>query len=398
MHLHLSPIGGLAGDMLCAALLHARPDLLVVVEESIACLGMAVPVRIALERVEGPLEGRRFRVRAEEPHPHEHPHHTPYAAIRRLLQATPLPEGVRGRALHAFALLAEAEGQVHGVPPKAVEFHEVGSWDSLADIVAAATLLEVLQIASASCGPLPLGSGRVQTAHGWLPVPAPATVRLLQGLPLVDDGVPGERVTPTGAAILRTLGPTAIARPGSLSGSGYGFGSRTLPGIPNCLQALLIAEPVPLPPMESDQVVSLSFEVDDQTPEDFAIALDLLRAQAGTLSVTALAGMGKGGRPTWRVDVLGDPSKLRGLAEACFRETPTLGLRWQLLPRFLLPRRATTLCLEGRTLGVKVAERPGGATAKVEARDLAGVPAYRAREDLRRAGAAHALAPGTDDD
>ncbi len=396
MHLHLNPIGGLAGDMLCAALLHARPELLPAVEASVACLGMGVPVRIALERVEGPLGGRRFRVTAGEPHPHAH--HTPYAEIRRLLQAAPLPEGVRGRALQGFALLAEAEGQVHGVPPEEVAFHEVGSSDSLADILAAATLLEALQIQSASCGPLPLGSGRVQTAHGWLPVPAPATARLLEGLPLVDDGIPGERVTPTGAALLRTLAPTAIAPPGALGASGYGFGSRSLPGIPNCVQALLIAPPAPGIRLETDQVVGLGFEVDDQTPEDFALALDRLRAEPGALSVTALPGIGKGGRPTWRVELLGWPEQLLTLAEACFRETPTLGLRWQLLPRLLLPRRETSLVLGDRTLGVKVAERPGGATAKVEARDLAEISGYRAREALRRAGAAKALDEGSVDD
>lgn len=398
MHLHLNPIGGLAGDMLCSALLDARPDLLPLVRATVGCLEMPVPVRIALADAEGPLPGRRFLVTAEAHHPHDHPHHAPYAEIRRLLQAAPLMDGVRERALRIFALLAEVEGQVHAVPADEVHFHEVGSWDSLADIVAAATLLDALGVCSVSCAPLPLGSGRVRTAHGWLPVPAPATVRLIEGLPVFDDGIPGERVTPTGAAILRALDPTPAAGTGTLSGSGCGFGSRALQGIPNCLQVLLIAESAHPLEAEQDQVVSLSFEVDDQTPEDFAIALDQLRAQAGTLSVTNLFVMGKAGRPTWRVELLGRPEHLEGLVAACFRETPTLGLRWQLLPRFVLPRWGRSVRLGDHTLGVKAAKRPGGATAKVEARDLAEVSGYGRREHLRQVGAASALEQVPKDD
>lgn len=395
MHLRLSPIGGLAGDMLCAGLLDARPDLLPAVREAVASLNMPVPVRIELEEAGGEFRGRRFRV---IPEPRSQPHHTPYAEIRHLLEQAPLGNGVRDRALRIFGLLSEAEGRVHGVDPEAVSFHEVGSWDSIADIVSAATLLERLGIGSASCAPLPLGRGLVQTAHGPLPVPAPATLLLLEGLPVVDDGIPGERVTPTGAAILRSLNPSSdVACAGTLTGSGLGFGSRILPGIPNCVQALLIA---PLSDRsqqpantraETDEVVALSFEVDDQSPEDFAQAMDRLRVLGGVLSVTTFTGIGKAGRPTLRVELLAQPSHLGRLAEACFIETTTLGLRWQILSRFVLPRRQQSVDLEDRTLEVKVADRPGGATAKVEARALKGIGGHENRERLRRRGAAGAL-------
>ncbi len=395
MHLRLNPIGGLAGDMLCAALLDARPDLLPAVRQAVGSLGMPIPVRIELGDVREPFRGRRFLVSPDRPPADDRPHHTAWADIRCLLERAPLGPGARERALEIFAVLAEAEGRVHGVPPAEVEFHEVGSWDSIADIVSAAVMLDALGVDRTSCGPLPLGSGRVHTAHGPLPVPAPATALLLEGLPVHDDGIPGERVTPTGAAILRTLGPsTENPASGTLTASGFGFGSRTLPGVPNCVQALLIEPPTPALRAQADQVVALSFEVDDQSPEDFALALDRIRAEEGVLSVTALPGLGKCGRPTFRVEILGRPARLARLAETCFIETTTLGLRWQMLSRFVLERRELSTRVQDRPLAVKLAERPGGPTAKVESRDLAGEAGHANRERLRREGAAKVVNEG----
>jgi uncharacterized protein (TIGR00299 family) protein len=395
MHLHLNPLGGLAGDMFCAALLDARPDLLPRVEAAVADLAMPRAVQIDLMDADSPIGGRRFRVQPAGPAPHRH---TTYTDIRALLQGAALEPGVRRRALDLFARLARAEAQVHGVDPERASFHEVGAWDSIADVVAAAVLLDALDVTSASCDPLPLGGGRVPSAHGVLPLPAPATVLLLQGLPVTDDGIPGERVTPTGAAILRSLqaGPERLAQ-GRLAGSGLGFGARALEGIPNCLQVLCIAHrpavdaaPAGYRPL-LDRVATLAFEVDDQTPEDFALALERLRATAGVLSVTNTAATGKAGRPTMAVQVLARPERLGQVAETCFRETATIGLRWSESARLVLEREQVQVQAEGRTLEVKRVLRPDGPSAKVECRDLAAQAGYLARERLRQAGARAAL-------
>lgn len=399
MHLHLVPLGGLAGDMFCAALLDAYPRLLPLARETLDALGRPQGWDLQLQKVAGPPPGCRFLVAPGG----GHHHHTSYREIRRLLTEAPLAEGVRERALRVFALLAEAEGAVHGRVPDEVEFHELGSWDSLADILTAATLLDALQVKTVSCEPLPLGGGRVQTAHGVLPVPAPATARLLQGLPVLDDGIPGERVTPTGAAILQSLAPGAgRPRDGILGGTGVGFGTRVLDGVPNCVQVLCL-DPSPARPLiqgqlETDQVAELCFEVDDQTPEDLGVALERLRATAGVLSLTSFVGTGKAGRPTWSLAILARPASLEQVADACFRETTTLGLRWRLTSRYLLPRRSRRLDLEGGVLNVKLADRPGGVTAKAEIRDLAGQGDHRQRQQRRALGERLALHQELDHD
>ncbi len=392
MHLHLNPLGGLAGDMFCAALLHTRPELLAEVQSTVAGLDMPVKVRLELPDQDGPIAGKRFRVSPAE-QPTTHHHHTAFRDIRALLERSPLDSAVCTRALRIFTLLAEAEGQVHGVPVEDVSFHEVGSWDSIADIVAAAVLLEALDVRSASCGPLPLGGGRVRTAHGLLPVPAPATAILLQGLPVHDDGIPGERVTPTGAAILRSLNPAPFQPAGgTLQSTGMGFGSRTLEGLPNCLQLLCIESLAQsgFAPGE-DRVAILHFDIDDQSPEDFALAMDRLRALPGVLSVTSTQAIGKQGRPTMLVEILLQPTRLHAVAEACFRETTTIGLRWGESRRYVLPRQQQSVRVGGRPIKAKQVQRPDGPTVKVEARDLQDARGQAEREQLRQAGAALVL-------
>lgn len=392
MHLHLNPLGGLAGDMFCAALLHARPELLEDVRCAVAGLAMPVAVRLELTEQEGAIGGKRFRVDPDEPPAHQH-HHTAFRDIKALLAAAPLKETVSARALRIFTLLAGAEARVHGVAEESVTFHEVGSWDSIADIVAASVLLDALGVVSASCAPLPLGGGRVQTAHGLLPVPAPATAILLQGLPVTDDGIPGERVTPTGAAILRSLEPVPALPTGAiLRHTGMGFGSRRLQGLPNCLQILCLETAAqPDLPWEADRVGTLRFDIDDQSPEDFALALDRLRAVPGVLSVTTTQAIGKQGRPTMGVEMLIRPDRLNAVAEACFRETTTIGVRWGEANRFVLSRRQVKVRVDGAEVEAKQVQRPDGPSAKVESRHLRESSTWQERERLRHQGARLAL-------
>jgi uncharacterized protein (TIGR00299 family) protein len=409
-HIHLDPVGGIAGDMFIAALLDALPDL---APGAIAAAEALAPVRCALHaHRDHVLAGSRFTVAEHahdhghghghshghdhghdhDHHHHDHPHghhgdHVHWAAIRARIAASGLAAGVKARATDIFAGLANAEGRVHGVPPEDVAFHEVGAADSIADIVAAAWLVEAIGPASWSVGPIPLGAGMVRTAHGMLPVPAPATALLLRGLAMHDDGVPGERVTPTGAAILRHLacGP----RPGGLrmGPTGTGFGTRTLPGLSNCLRALVF-EPEAAGPgaaVPHRTLLVVGFEVDDQSPEDLATGIDRLRAMTEVHDVLTMPAHGKKGRLTMHVQVLASPSSEEAVVAACFAQTTTIGLRTQLVSARALPRRIVSREVGGGAVRVKLAERPGGATAKAELDDLAGAGTHAARARLRRA-------------
>jgi uncharacterized protein (TIGR00299 family) protein len=390
MHLHLDPVGGVAGDMFAAAVLDAWPEL---EAGLIAALGTAGVLRLATVRrreyVDHTLSGSRFEVRASAG---SHDRHRSHQDIQDLIRSAELPRAVRERTLHIFDLLAKAEAKVHGVPLEEVGFHEVGHWDSIADIVSAAWLIDALEDASWSCEALPLGRGRVTTAHGSLPVPAPATAALLEGLPTFQDEYRGERVTPTGAAIVRHLNPSFEPVPGvlRLTRTGTGFGTRVFEGLSNTLR-LLVFEPQAAG-YRADRVSVCAFEVDDQTSEDLAVALDLVRAVPGVLDVTQSPISGKKGRLATRVQVLAKPDALRPAMDACFQETTTLGIRWQTVERALLERRETRVEVGDQSVEIKRARRPGELeSVKAGIDDLAGTPGGRApREDLRRRAEARA--------
>ncbi len=382
-HVHLDPLGGVAGDMFAAALLDIFPEHLhAVLQAAQALSGTACRL---LDHADGTLAGRRFVVEAT--HQDEHPDgHVHWRRIRDRLQDSALPAPVRVHAIGIFAALAAAEARVHGVEVDAVTFHEVGAADSIADIVAAAWLIDAIGPASWSVSSLPLGAGRIRTAHGIMPVPAPATALLLEGLAVHDDGIEGERVTPTGAAILRHLGAgSGPCPPGTLRRSGIGLGTRTLPGMSNCLRALLFdTQPAASPPTHRELAV-VSFEIDDQSGEELAAGLDRVRATAGVHDVIQLAAFGKKGRFAVQVQVLARPDALEAVIAACFSETTTIGLRTQLVQGRALPRRIAEVPVQDRMLRVKLAERPDGTTAKLEADCVREVPGHAARTRLRRA-------------
>ncbi len=412
MHIHIDPVGGMAGDMFVAAMLDAFPALEPVAQAAVRAAGLPERFRCDLvPHADHALSGRRFLV-LEAGRPRHHPHHPerphdehghahdpgaahahdeehghrPFAQIRAGLSESPLDPGVRDHALAIFTALAEAEAQVHGATPDTVSFHELGEWDSIADIVAAAAIIQALRPATWSVGPLPLGGGLVKSAHGLLPVPAPATTLLLRGLAVRDDGIGGERVTPTGAAIVRhvTSLPGQAPRERRLLGTGLGFGTRTLPGISNCVRVLVfdaVAEAVP----RGDHVTSIEFEVDDQTPEDLAIGLDHVRAHPGVLDVLQTPALGKKGRVVISVRVLCRSAAEDEVAALCFLETTTLGVRLLDVRRHTLSRSSSTVDVGGRLVDRKSADRGSHSTTKVEAESLREVAGHEARERLRRA-------------
>lgn len=408
-HIHLDPVGGLAGDMFVAAMLDAFPPLEALVQGAVRAAGLPARFRCELVRHgDHALHGRRFLViESDSPgshhhgptpggglhHHHDHAHgHRPFAEIRDGLLASALEPGVRDHALAIFTHVAAAEAHVHGATPETVSFHELGEWDSIADIVAAAAIVHALAPATWSVGPLPLGSGFVKSAHGLLPVPAPATVELLKGLAVRDDGIGGERVTPTGAAIARHLTSLEGTAPSyrRILGVGLGFGTRVLPGTSNCVRALVF-ESEDRPADETvavaagPGVVSLEFEVDDQTPEDLAIGLDHIREHPGVLDVLQTPGFGKKGRIVIAIRVLARADAEPEVARLCFHETTTLGLRIADVRRHTLARTADVVEAEGHSLARKHAQRGADSVSqKVEAESLRAVSGHEERERLRR--------------
>lgn len=372
-HLHLDPLGGIAGDMLAAALWELAPAF--DAGPVLACLG--APEGLVVRRVAASdhgFAGSRLVIEGDVPPP-------PRGAIELLgfVQASSLPPAIGTRVRDMLERLALAEAAVHGLPLEAVHFHELASWDTLVDLTLAAALLEHLAVRSASVGPLPLGGGAVASAHGALPIPAPAVLRLLEGFRFIDDGIGGERVTPTGAAILAHLAPNStLPANATLIGSGSGFGTRKLPDRANQLRALLFSQAET--GLSGDRVALLRFEVDDQAGEDLAIGLDRIRAIAGVRDVIAWPAFGKKGRLTTAVQVLAEPGRLDATAAACFAETTTIGLRHQEVCRAVLARQTREIA----GVPVKEVERPGGrVTRKIEAAALAKAGDSTARQALR---------------
>jgi hypothetical protein len=427
MFIHLDPVGGIAGDMFIAAVTDVFPHLREGVLSAIRAAGVPASIDCRFEPAQDhgltgsrfivevpvpsaesagqdvgdataspyrPLAGEAARHVTRIPHaPDEHAHRH-FSDIRSSIEASSLSPEVRHHAVGIFTVLAEAEARIHGHPVEEVSFHELGEWDSVADIVGAAYLITALDARAWSIGTLPLGSGFVQTAHGRLPVPVPATSAILQGYAFTDDGVPGERITPTGAAIVRHLScrqgrHSAGAR--ILRGSGHGFGTRRMPGLANMLRVLAFEEAAAAGDPELSTAALISFEVDDQTAEDLAIGLDKLRNVPGVLDVMQSPVFGKKGRVAAQVQVLTEPDALSGAVAACFRETTTIGLRHQLVQRQRLPREIRVVQVGNRSVRVKVSQRIDQHTAKAEDDDIAPDTGSAARARLRRAAEAAAL-------
>jgi uncharacterized protein (TIGR00299 family) protein len=381
LNIHLDAIGGVAGDMFLAAMTDAFPHLAPLVLAAQRAAGLPAEVRCSFSaHHDDILTGKRFLV--DDPHDHQHRHahahglehhhdETPFAQIKANLERSSLDAAVKRHAIAIFTLLAQVEGEVHGVPTDAVRFHELGGWDSIADIVGAAACIVAVGEAHWTCSALPLGRGRVRTAHGLIPVPSPAASRILLGYSFFEDALEGERITPTGAAILKHLQASQEVRRGTrrLLQLGHGFGTKVFPGLSNVLRVLVYEEQ---PQSDGpEQVMLIGFEVDDQSPEDLAIGLDHLRATPGVLDVLQVPAFGKKGRMVAHVQLLAEPAAADAVQEACFTETTTLGIRCQLVDRRVLPREHAAVTVGGQRVRIKVAQRPGAvATAKAESDDL----------------------------
>ena len=347
MLVYVDCFSGVSGDMLLGALLHAGAPL----DDLRAGLARLPLTGYTLEAEsvsDHGIRGVRAHVRLDDTVTHEH---RKLADVAALIEAAGLPERARERALAIFQRLAVAEGAIHGVAPEEVTFHEVGAVDSIVDTVGVALGLELLGVDDLYCSELPLTSGRVRSAHGPLPVPAPATLELLKGTDAVWRPVPaeGELVTPTGAAVVAALArferPALRAR-----ATGYGFGTRALPWA-NCVRLVVGEAPDPdsttlRTPAGADEregfirdtVVVVESNIDNMTGEALGWLLERLMTE-GALDVSYTPLQMKKNRPGTLLTVIASPADAERLAGVILRESATLGVRLRHSERLIAGRR-----------------------------------------------------------
>lgn len=389
---------GVAGDMTMAALVDAGadPD---DVGRTIAGLGVD-GYALMFERVQRGGIGATWAnvvVHHHDDAHHDdrhHDHHRPLREILDLLDAADLPERVRTRARAVFVRLGEVEGAIHGVDPADVELHEVGALDSIVDVVGACAALESLGVDEIWCSPVGLGTGTIRSAHGLIPNPAPATMRLLAdaAAPVVGLDVTMETATPTGAALMTTLAAGFGAAPSmTTTAVGYGAGTADPPARANVVQ-VVVGEREP-PGDAGGEVMVLEANVDDVTGEVLAHTIATLMA-AGAHDAWVTPIVMKKGRPAHIVSVMCDAAAVEHLRTIVVRETGTLGVRATTMQRWPVPRTTTTVEVDGQTISVKIsADR-----VKVEFDDAARAAAaldLPVRVVIERSIAAASEAPGT---
>jgi len=345
---------GISGDMVLGALADAGAPL-ERIEAELRKLSVA-GWSIAAERVKRKgLAATKVNVTSGEQHPHRG-----LAEILGLIERAGMPERVAARAGAIFRRLGEAEAKVHDVPVERVHFHEVGAVDAIVDIVGACTGFELLGIEECYCSPLNVGGGRVETAHGTLPVPAPATAELLRGAPTYSTGIERELVTPTGAAIVATLSRSFGPMPAmQTSAVGYGAGTAELAVQPNVLRIFVGEAAEKTAGAGFDELVAvIETNVDDMNPQLYGYFVERALA-AGALDVFAAPVQMKKGRPGQHVTVLCAPAAANAIVELLFRETTTIGVRTSESRRRTLVRESIEVTTPHGTVRMKVAKLNG---------------------------------------
>jgi pyridinium-3,5-bisthiocarboxylic acid mononucleotide nickel chelatase len=325
---YIDAFSGLAGDMLVGAFADAGADRDAI---SSALASLATGGSITWDRVQRRgMAASKFRVSVDEPQKHRH-----LSGILRMIHAATLPDAVKASSERVFQVLAEAEAAVHGVSIEKVHFHEVGAVDSICDIVGACLAVNLLSIERIYCSPVNVGSGAVNTEHGVLPVPAPATARLLQNRPVYSRGPAMELTTPTGAAFVTALAESFGAMPPMrISAIGYGAGDRDFREQANVVR-VMVGEPSGA--AESTTVSLIEANIDDASPQVIAYAIDRL-LEAGALDAIVIPAQMKKGRPGVLLQIVSAPEKQEELVAVLFRETTTLGVRFHSAERRVQPR------------------------------------------------------------
>ncbi|MCF8032239.1 MAG: nickel pincer cofactor biosynthesis protein LarC [Desulfarculaceae bacterium] len=329
--LYVDACGGASGDMLAGAMIGLGwpPEELAAHLET---MGLSQVEVGAAQAEHMGIMASRLEVKARHEHHHRHLSH-----ILELLER--LPKEVGDAAAKVFRRLAEAEARVHGSTPEEVHFHEVGAADAIADVVAFCTGMAWLGWPRLVCSPLPMGSGTVKAAHGVLPLPAPAVLNLLEGLPVTPSPVKGETVTPTGAAILSALAESFGPPPAmTLENTGIGGGTRPSRELPNIVRLWMGEEAL----AGGERVVEIAAHLDDMNPEDLPLVIDRLM-KAGALDASATPLVMKKGRLGFGLLVMSPPELAEALAALVLEQTTSLGVRLRSVERRILPREVITV-------------------------------------------------------
>lgn len=396
--LYLECAMGAAGDMLTAALLQLHPEperilkklneipgVEVAMEQKETCgiLGCHVTVKVhgheehsvdAHVHEHGETYEHHHEHHHEHDHDHDHTHehhhdhghhhHASMADIRGIITGLDIPETVKDSAMKVYESIAEAESHAHGKPVEEIHFHEVGTLDAVADVVAVCLLMEELGAEKIVASPVHVGSGHVHCAHGILPVPAPATAWLLRGIPMYSGTIQGELCTPTGAALLkhfvREFGPMPVM---AVEKIGYGVGNKEFPAA-NCVRAMLGDDG-----QKGDTVVELQCNLDDMTPEDIGFAAEAILSSGALDVFTTSIGMKKN-RPGVLLTVLTEKERQEEMAACIFRHTTTLGIRIAEKQRYTLNRSLVQQDTKYGPVPVKRAEGWGVVREKPEFESL----------------------------
>ena len=409
--LYLECAMGAAGDMLTAALLELTedrqpfidkmnalglPGVMVAAEPAVKCGITGTHMKVTVNGME---EESNDHHHGHDEHHHEHTHehdhehdhdhdhhhhHASMADIDALIDALNVSDQVKGDAKAVYALIADAESRVHGCPVSGIHFHEVGTMDAVADVVGVCLLMEQLAPEQVIASPVHTGSGHVRCAHGILPVPAPATALLLEGIPSYGGQVKGELCTPTGAALLKHFVSRFGDRPVmATTAVGYGMGKKDFEQA-NCVRAFLGESEG-----ERERITKLECNLDDMTGEEIGFALEQLFKAGARDAWTQAIGMKKS-RPGVLLSVICLPEDADGLAAVMMKYTSTLGIRRQDLSRYTLRRGVETVGTPYGEVRVKCASGMGVERAKPEYDDLAelaekhGVPLETIRKEIRQ--------------
>jgi pyridinium-3,5-bisthiocarboxylic acid mononucleotide nickel chelatase len=383
----LDAFSGIAGDMALGALLQVGLD-----REWLRALPATLGLDGVEVRIREVVRGEIVCQKVDFDIPPQ-PHGRHLREIREIVATSGAPDRVRELADRAFSAVAAAEGEIHGLPPEKVHLHEVGSVDAILDIVGVIWGLHLLDVERVHAGPIALGDGSVKAAHGVLPVPAPATLKLLEGLP-VRPGPEGsgELVTPTGAVLVRVLSAGPPPSEYVPLVSGFGAGTKDFIGRANALRIVLAETTATADASIGEELVELACDIDDMSPEYLAAVADRIR-DAGALDLTLLAATMKRGRPGTRIDVLCRPSDATRIEELLLIETTTIGVRRRSVHRRALERELVRLPLLGHEISAKLVTLPNGRhRAKPEFADVQRVALATGRplQDIFRLAAAAA--------
>jgi uncharacterized protein (TIGR00299 family) protein len=362
----IDPVGGISGDMLLAGLIDLGCPT-GVLEEAYARLDVG-PYALQLSQQEvGGIACAHLRFDVPESREGR-----TWAHIRDRILAD-LPGAVRSTSMRIFEALARAEGHVHGVEAEEVHFHEVGAVDSILDIVGIAAALDHLGVEAVYALSVPLGHGTTGSLHGRIPVPAPATLRLLEGFRVRFAGPPSELATPTGAAVIRALAvhgdpPADLV----VTGSGYGCGSRRFDDWPNLCRVVLGE-------VDREEAAGRTFhveaDIDDMIPEDAVMALERI-SLAGALDAGITPRIMKQGRPGYTLGAICEEAHLATVLEAFLVHTTTIGVRYHTVQRRVLPRRQYSIATSYGEVDIKEVRLPDGSTRTK--------PEYRGLQELAK--------------